>query len=916
MKRIKDIWQWLWIEPLTWIFYCFFQPVKFRREIERQGFLPRLRCMCQLAPLLFILIYPPTLSARVLLSYFCPLAYASYWQERPPLLDDRLFGFAFDSLWALALCIAVAVVGGAIIGILYGIVGSMVGGFWVGIVVRTFLEASGYTFISYTVIAFTGLLVGVGIGSARDITSSNNVITGIGDVIGLIWGILVGLPLGIVVAFGGTVVYNSQGAPAFPHLANSILGSTVSTALGATCGALIAGGIVGVIRGSVRTTTLSDGVERALSIGVAACCVASTAVGGVMGTATGALGEHGFQFGLDHYLIPNMFVVPVFIFCYMLGYYRLPLYPFSGFSTLLCYYNGKSNPIQIFEYLHHSSLYWDECTFLPLPCLKRLLYLGIEVDISQTLREITFILAERSTQITAVRMITREIIIRDLEDRETLPAISQASEQLSERIPPEAKRIDSRWQVPFMRLDDASREALRACYPLGRQSRQNAFEEMIKNLNLLKKSEHVLMGGFEDRRMRDRLYAIIEVWLGVAKKELSKLKDAPEDAGHIYNPYICGTALSANTQQFVGRRDLICQLEQALNQGTHRPTFFLTGERRMGKTSMINQLPILLGARYLTIIFDLQWRGISANVAAFLEEIADAIATTMNKRGMPVTKLDYAVLNEARSENEAAAYRLFDLWFKQAEAILEQENRTILIAFDEFEKLAASGKSRYFDLDLLLDWFRSIIQNRSRLALLFSGVKTLSEMEASWSEYFVNVKNLKVSFLHTVDAFRLITQPVNDYPSEQIFGDGVVEEIIRVTGKHPFLIQAVCSELIEILNGEWREQASIEDVSTAVELFFEGWWDHYLSNLWCRTTPEQAICLQSLAHLGTATLQQLVEHCGKDEKVVLETLHALRRRDLVTLCHGFYQITTPIFSEWVKRNREGSPTHMPHQTQG
>jgi len=59
----------------------------------------------------------------------------------------------------------------------------------------------------------------------------------------------------------------------------------------------------------------------------------------------------------------------------------------------------------------------------------------------------------------------------------------------------------------------------------------------------------------------------------------------------------------------------------------------------------------------------------------------------------------------------------------------------------------------------------------------------------------------------------------------------VVEQIIHVTGCHPFLIQAVCSALIEDLNADNRERAEIEDVTRAMNQVLENWWDTYFRDL-------------------------------------------------------------------------------------
>ena len=100
--------------------------------------------------------------------------------------------------------------------------------------------------------------------------------------------------------------------------------------------------------------------------------------------------------------------------------------------------------------------------------------------------------------------------------------------------------------------------------------------------------------------------------------------------------------------------------------------------------------------------------------------------------------------------------------------MLEKENRTLLLLFDEFEKLEEAEREKYLNLNLLLDWFRSVIQNRPRLALLFSGVRSFSEMGTNWAGYFVNVQTLRVSFLRPAEARRLITQPTPTFPGKQI----------------------------------------------------------------------------------------------------------------------------------------------------
>ncbi|HLZ61154.1 MAG TPA: AAA family ATPase, partial [Ktedonosporobacter sp.] len=563
--------------------------------------------------------------------------------------------------------------------------------------------------------------------------------------------------------------------------------------------------------------------------------------------------------------------------------------------------------LKVFDILHASALYWNEYVPLRLPGLRQMLQLGVNQDEERALREINFIVSERPTQIAAAQWVTLEITLDRLEECDDLEDISKATQHLGRILPTGDRLIDPRWVKPLAWLNNACQSAANYRFRAPReiQARRDALDEMIANLRRVHAER-----AFEDEELNKRLSVIVERWLELARQEREKVEQSPIVTGSIDNPYVCGPALKANNTLFVGRRDLMNQLEQALNKGDHRPCFFLTGERRMGKTSTINQLSNLLSPRYLTIILDLQARGISASATIFLAEIAGAISKTMDQHGLRVhNTLEHDFLQqEASRGNEAQAYYYFGKWFSEIEVILEKNNRTVLLAFDEFEKLEEASNARSLDLHLLLDWFRFVMQNHPRLALLFSGVKSLSEIEAQskliWSGYLVNVRTLKVSVLRPTDAENLITEPVSHYPGGKIFDREVVDEIIHITGCHPFLIQAICSELIDILNADHRQHVCLPDVDVAAKEVLQGWWDTYFRDLWERTPTEQRLCLSVLRHPGAATLEAVAQETGLDSRIVTQALNKLKQRDLVFSKDYDYSIVAPMFEKWVELNQE------------
>jgi hypothetical protein len=216
--------------------------------------------------------------------------------------------------------------------------------------------------------------------------------------------------------------------------------------------------------------------------------------------------------------------------------------------------------------------------------------------------------------------------------------------------------------------------------------------------------------------------------------------------------------------------------------------------------------------------------------------------------------------------------------------------------------LEDAGKAGHLKLSLLLDWFRSVSQDYDQLTLIFSGGKTLGEMDKAWAGSLVHVEPLRVSFLQPQEAQQLITQPVPNFPSEKIFDEGVVEEIIRVIGCHPFLIQATCSILITNLKAENRSRAEIRDIEVVTNQVLDNWWDTYFRDLWQRTDQEQLTCLKALRDLDESNIQTIAKESRLDERIVRSTLRTLLKRDLVGQKEDTYRISTPIFSEWVERN--------------
>jgi len=187
-----------------------------------------------------------------------------------------------------------------------------------------------------------------------------------------------------------------------------------------------------------------------------------------------------------------------------------------------------------------------------------------------------------------------------------------------------------------------------------------------------------------------------------------------------------------------------------------------------------------------------------------------------------------------------------------------------------------------------LDFLRHVMQHRPRWVLLFAGAHTVEDLAPLWSDYLIHARALRVSYLDTPDARELIVRPVDDFPD--IYEREAVEDIIRWTSCQPYLVQLLCTEVVERLNRERRQRATADDVEMVIPRAFETG-AHYFREFWALSaTPEERKVLLALARDG-----EMPE--GVPEAVI----RALVRREVVDQADGGYRFQVPLVRRWVRR---------------
>jgi AAA+ ATPase superfamily predicted ATPase len=390
-----------------------------------------------------------------------------------------------------------------------------------------------------------------------------------------------------------------------------------------------------------------------------------------------------------------------------------------------------------------------------------------------------------------------------------------------------------------------------------------------------------------------RWQSVVDQWMHILDRELER--SLLEPGATSVNPYDAGNPLTVHRAVlFRGRHDLTDAVARALLE-SNRPTLVLYGPRRMGKTSFLLQLPRLLPGRAVPVFVDLQRADATDSTARFLYTVARAIVNDARSH----SRLTLPALEEETFERKPFA--AFADWLDEVAlpAMEKAGGFTLLLSFDEFEKLGQALEMKRMD-ERVLDELRHTIQHREAISLLFAGVQTLEELGPRWSSYFISVRPLRITYLRPEEAADLIRNPDPESGFNLEYADEAVEDILTATRCHPYLVQLVCSAVVNLANEQRTLLATpelVRDAQTAALAMGEP----YFRNVWDESTGIDADTVAA----GRAILWQVAWASGPvvvaaDTSATPRALERLLRHDVLERGDDGVQFQVPLVQRWVR----------------
>jgi hypothetical protein len=353
--------------------------------------------------------------------------------------------------------------------------------------------------------------------------------------------------------------------------------------------------------------------------------------------------------------------------------------------------------------------------------------------------------------------------------------------------------------------------------------------------------------------------------------------------GTLVNPYRPNRPLPAESPLFVGREADLATLAERLASGA---SVVLTGEHRMGKTSLLQQLPAFLGPRYRGVLVDGQRLAVGGNLMALCHELACALHEAVELEPPPFAAFqerpDAALLRQTLPAVKAAA-----------------GGRQLVLLLDEFEELERRVQDQQIDR-AVLGLLRFVMQHEPGVTLLLAGSTPPEELRTDlWPDLLNTALHHRIEPLDDDAARQLVTAPLD---RQLRYAPEALRQVLALTEGHPYFIHVVCSTLVMRANRRGSGLVTREDVDMAAAEALELAAPH-LVGLWhaSRDSERRILWALAAAEPGPAGASDLAARAGLGRDEATQALRRLTRRGLFAATpDGRYRWRLRLFQRWVR----------------
>lgn len=376
-----------------------------------------------------------------------------------------------------------------------------------------------------------------------------------------------------------------------------------------------------------------------------------------------------------------------------------------------------------------------------------------------------------------------------------------------------------------------------------------------------------------------------KAWRQLAEAQRAKVRAAMEKAP-TRQVFRAGDPVVRESEAFLFRAGPAGELEQQVMLATGCPGLLIYGRRRMGKSTLILNLPGFLPPSVDVLYLSMQSARAFGSLPAWVARIEE--------------KLLEVVHVEAQHASDLMG---LERLLERVDRKLAGDGRRVLLAIDEYEQLDLKIAQGTFTEDLLAA-VRESIQSHRHLTWAFVGSHRIDELKhAPWASYLVSARTVEVEPFSPAETRLLLTQPMKHstlwrYDESKrprfepgFWGDGGIDRIHHATGGWPHLVQLVAETVIDELNLAGRPR-----VDTALL-------ERSLDTAARRgdSVFHQLLVGESALDGELDYLENFADHETQPPPDDKPIRRSLRRRLLVVPENGEWRLRAPIMSRWLRR---------------
>lgn len=378
----------------------------------------------------------------------------------------------------------------------------------------------------------------------------------------------------------------------------------------------------------------------------------------------------------------------------------------------------------------------------------------------------------------------------------------------------------------------------------------------------------------------------------------------------IENPY---NPLKPTTDPtiFYGREDAFSFFQRHLAGASNESALVVIGQRGIGKSSLLSQVPLHIDERYVSIWVDLSILDMDDEIG-LVAAIVDQIRHTMETISASTYRLpDFPDPTDPEVD---LLHWLVEDYLEVALTAIRRE-RHLLIMLDEAHLLFAAVTQGNYPSNFFT-FLQDVLQRHERLNIIATLDITYEPQALQTPSFADATRHYRLTHLTPDEAQRLITEPIGKHYE---YDGTALARILELAGGHPFHLHSICRLLFRL----WEERSGDVLGYAEVEAVYDAALDQtseIMTSLWDYARPNERLALTALLDLREhnpatnafplAVLEDWLSHTEfpLNEVQLGAAMRGLAYLGLVIVqTGGNYQFVAVIQGDWLLRHNDVLP---------